>query len=222
MSIDLLNAYADAAVATNGTLTFTYPSGRSADSYAQTAGAVFGVPSLQALLKQGVGFTLNYGTTTVTLTYLGTTSIPAASGVALILQLPLQDTTTPFLGGAASQPNTDPPVPIPPGGSSTSPPPPPINSPQLDLINFGAFPGTTDTTLVVQGQDNIVATSVVEAWIEAIATVDHSVDEHWADPPRISVGNIVPGVGFTIYGNANQTGKDTTAYGNWTVAWSWQ
>ncbi len=223
MSIDLLNAYADTAVATNGTLTFTYQSGRTADSYAQTVGAVLGVPTLQANFQQGAGFSLSYGTTTVTLTYLGTTTIPAKPGAALTLQLPLQDVSQPFLGGAASQPNTDAPVPVPvvgASGSSTSPPPA-INPPQLDVVDFGAFPGTDAVSLVITGQPNIVANSKVDAWIAPLATADHSLDEHNADPPRVAAGSVVPGVGFTIYANSQSQNRDAATYGKWSVYWQW-
>lgn len=223
MSIDLLIAYADTAVATNGTLTFTYPAGRTADSYAQTTGAVLGVPTLQANFTQGTSFSLSYGTTTVTLTYLGTTSIPAASGVALTLQLPLQDISIPVLGGAASQPNTDPPVPVPvagASGSSTSPPPA-INPPQLDIVDFGAFPGTDAVSLVITGQTNIVATSKVNAWIAPVATADHSADEHVMDAPRVMADTVVPSVGFTIYASSQSQNRDAATYGKWSVYWQW-
>jgi len=108
-------------------------------------------------------------------------------------------------------------------------------------INFGAFPGSTDAQLVITGQANILAGSIVEAFIMPAATADHTVDEHWLDPPRIQAGNIVPGVGFTIYGVNTWAsggldpvnpmlgpGSDSgfsgvpLVHGAWSVGWRWQ
>jgi hypothetical protein len=86
-------------------------------------------------------------------------------------------------------------------------------------IDFGAYPGTFDTSVDVTGQTAIVAGSNVQAWLVATATADHSIDEHWVDPPKITVGNISPGVGFTIYAIANDGGRN---YGQWTVQWTWK
>ena len=100
-------------------------------------------------------------------------------------------------------------------------------------INFGAFPGTTDTTVAV-ADTNILSGSLAEAWIMPAATTDHSVDEHWLDPPIVIAGNVSAGVGFTIYGKvpdvwggvgADQQPKPANTanlmYGLWTVAWCW-
>ena len=87
----------------------------------------------------------------------------------------------------------------------------------ISTVNFDAFPGSTDTTTVIMGQGGIFAGSNVEAWLVATATADHSADEHWADPPKITAGSIVAGVGFTIYAASS----DRRAYGLWSVAWRW-
>jgi hypothetical protein len=87
------------------------------------------------------------------------------------------------------------------------------------LIDFGAFPGASNVSLDITGQTGIVAGSLVEAWIIYAATVDHSADEHLVDPPRVIAGNIVPGVGFTIYA---VTADLQLAYGKWSVGWRWQ
>jgi hypothetical protein len=102
-------------------------------------------------------------------------------------------------------------------------------------LNFGTFPGSTDTTVVITGQAGISAGSLVEAWIYPTATADHNVDEHWVDPPEVYAGNVVAGTGFTIYGVLKKR-TDITAivdsqrqkkvdspmtYGQWTVAWVW-
>jgi len=103
-------------------------------------------------------------------------------------------------------------------------------------VNFGAFPGTADTSVAITGLTSILSSSLVEAWIIPTATADHSADEHWVDPPRVVAGNVVAGVGFTIYATARddngfptqpangrrQEFTNTNAlYGQWTVAWVW-
>jgi hypothetical protein len=93
-------------------------------------------------------------------------------------------------------------------------------------VNFGGFPGSSDTTVLVTGQTGIVANSLVEAWLVPTATGDHSADEHVADGPRIMAGNIVPGTGFTIYAVAQDeepspVGAGPMPYGQWSVAWVW-
>ena len=103
-------------------------------------------------------------------------------------------------------------------------------------IDFGGHPGSAQAELVIGGQAGIVAGSIVEAWIVAKATADHSADEHFADPPRLIAGAIVPGTGFTIAGFARDPvrvssalvrGKQVTkspqrCYGRWSVQWRWQ
>jgi hypothetical protein len=72
-------------------------------------------------------------------------------------------------------------------------------------INFGAFPGGYDTSVAVTGQASITGTSLVEAWIFPTATADHSADEHLMTEIKVRAGNVVAGVGFTIYGFATST-----------------
>jgi hypothetical protein len=85
-------------------------------------------------------------------------------------------------------------------------------------IDFGAFPGVTDVTATVTGQDDIAAGATVEAFIMPTATVDHSADEHIVDSPASIAGNVSAGVGFTIYGITN---TNQLVYGKWTVGWRW-
>ncbi len=88
-------------------------------------------------------------------------------------------------------------------------------------IDFGPFPGSSDTTVSVTGQASILSGSKVQAWIRPVATADHSADEHLVEPIQIIAGNIVVGVGFTIYGlNTNQRG-DTRLSGQFNVMWNW-
>lgn len=72
-------------------------------------------------------------------------------------------------------------------------------------INFGAFPGSYDCSVVVTGQASILAGSLVEAWIFPTATADHTADEHLMTEIKVRAGNVVAGVGFTIYGFATST-----------------
>lgn len=96
-------------------------------------------------------------------------------------------------------------------------------------LDFGAFPGASDASLIITGQGAILAGSLLEAWIRPVATADHSADEHMVETLKIFAGNIVAGTGFTIYGyNTNQIneggsacGMGTRIYGQWTVAWVW-
>ena len=118
-------------------------------------------------------------------------------------------------------------------------------------VNFGAFPGASDTSVAITGQGGILAGSSVKAWLVATATADHTADEHWVETIEVKVGNIVPGTGFTIYakntGTLNEPvsqtwaetrqagpgaginqvrpdiggGRGTRLYGQFTVAWEW-
>jgi len=117
-------------------------------------------------------------------------------------------------------------------------------------LDFGVFPGASDASIAVTGQASIQSGSLVEAWLTPIATPDHSADEHLVETIQVRAGNIVPGVGFTIYGwNTSQMnepletvgpskfrsaaatvygyvspsrgGQGTLLYGLWSVAWVW-
>ena len=91
-------------------------------------------------------------------------------------------------------------------------------------IDFGAFPGKSDTSAAVTGQAGILSNSLVEAWIRPVATADHSADEHLVEELSVMAGNIAVGTGFTIYGihkPAMSHGADTRLYGLWTVSWAW-
>ncbi len=83
--------------------------------------------------------------------------------------------------------------------------PPGAGSVGTATLDFGAFPGKSDASVNVIGQPGILGTSVVQAWLRPEATADHTADEHRLETIRVEVGDIVPGVGFTIYGmNSSQ------------------
>lgn len=85
-------------------------------------------------------------------------------------------------------------------------------------IDFGAHPGATDASVLVDGQAAIVSGSLVEAWLmPTTGTADHSVDEHLIEGPRVYACDLVDGVGFTIRAQA----VDGRAYGQWRVGWVW-
>jgi len=86
-------------------------------------------------------------------------------------------------------------------------------------LDFGAFPGSSDTSVAVTGQTGITTSSFVEAWLVPTATADHSADEHVVETIKVIAGNIVNGTGFTIYGV--NTGNNSSIYGTWSVSWVW-
>ena len=120
----------------------------------------------------------------------------------------------------------------------------------VTTIDFGAFPGGSDATVTVTGQTGIVAGSVVQAWLVAQATADHTADEHRVETISVTCGNIVANTSFdiyaqntsqlteplavagvstfrsaaaTLYGYAGSSvgGQGTRIYGQWTVHWRW-
>lgn len=116
-------------------------------------------------------------------------------------------------------------------------------------IDFGAFPGKSDTSVAVTGQGSILSGSVVNAWLFPAATADHTADEHLVETINIRAGNVIAATGFTIYAvNTSYTnepveqlphpnndfkvnaipakkgtvgGIGTRIYGTWNVAWQW-
>jgi hypothetical protein len=80
-----------------------------------------------------------------------------------------------------------------------------------------AMSGQVDASVTVTGQTGIQANALLRVWVVATDASGHSADEHWVDPPRITAGNIVPGVGFTIYGV-----RDDLDTGSWRVQWEWK
>jgi hypothetical protein len=99
-------------------------------------------------------------------------------------------------------------------------------------LDFGAFPGSTDTKVNVAGQTGLVGppTQLIEAWLIPLATTDHSADEHTVAPMKVRavfVGT-APTPNFDIYGivEDNPGGGSPTAdgmrlYGLWSVGWVW-
>lgn len=91
------------------------------------------------------------------------------------------------------------------------------------LLDFGVSPGKSDTSVVVTGQTGIVSGSIVNVQVAAVATADHSADEHIVEPLEVYAGNIVAGTGFTIFGiNRSFSGRESPRlFGKFTIAWKW-
>jgi hypothetical protein len=108
----------------------------------------------------------------------------------------------------------------------------------MAVLDFGAFPGQplTETVVSVAAVD---PSPVVHVQVACVATVDHSADEHSADPPMVSAQ--LSGTTLTI--RANCSGRDRPVppgvapgnvansqmpiprrqqqpYGKWNVAWA--
>lgn len=96
-----------------------------------------------------------------------------------------------------------------------------VSSAGSALIDFGPFPGTSNTSLSVSGQPRIGSTSILNAWVMPASTTDHTSDEHQFETLRVTAGAIIPGSGFTIYG-INTGNQDTRLYGKWSVGWQYQ
>lgn len=87
-NFDIIELVPSAAVATDDTMTFTYPSG-NASRYAKS-GEKLVISGLNNVLDQASDtFTLAYGASSVVVTYKDATSIPAGTKVSI--QLPLSD-----------------------------------------------------------------------------------------------------------------------------------
>jgi len=108
-------------------------------------------------------------------------------------------------------------------------------------VNFGAFPGSAEAEVDVSGQSGFVASSEVEAWVQPIATADHSADEHKIENIRVLATYKVDGT-FTINGyvvpfpqtrvinysrgrapggGVEGLSQSHRLYGQFTVAWAW-
>lgn len=89
-------------------------------------------------------------------------------------------------------------------------------------IDFGAFPGASDASVAVTGQGSILSGSLVEAWLYPVDTSDHLADEHMLETIKVVAGNVVAGVGFTIYAfntsQINEPLEETTPIGKRSVS----
>ncbi|ALA16082.1 MULTISPECIES: hypothetical protein [Chelatococcus] len=79
---DLLSVTTSAPVATNGTLTFPYPSGKAAADYVADKGRIFARGLMAYFDAADDGIDIAFGAS-ITVTYKGETSIPANTQVQL-------------------------------------------------------------------------------------------------------------------------------------------
>lgn len=66
------------------------------------------------------------------------------------------------------------------------------------VLDFGAFPGSSVTTVDVASA-GVVAASVIEAWIHPVASTDHTDADHIAAALRV-VGSYLSDGNIRIYG----------------------
>lgn len=86
-------------------------------------------------------------------------------------------------------------------------------------LDFGEHPGSNEASCIITDQSGILSTSEVEAyWMADDFTIDHPAADHRYAPDFIQLvcTDIVPGVGFTIYGRSFE--KLT---GTFRVRWVW-
>ena len=86
------------------------------------------------------------------------------------------------------------------------------------IIDFGAFPGSNEASVVVTGQASIAADSEAWAWLVATVTGDHTANDaaYAAALVGISTGALVAGTGFTIYGRSVEKMQ-----GTFNLQWAW-
>lgn len=82
---DIVRSTKSTAIATSGTLTFSYPEGKNAGSYAAYGHSATVRALMVDLYKDEGDFSLSFGSSEITLTYNGSTTIPAGSEVVLQL-----------------------------------------------------------------------------------------------------------------------------------------
>lgn len=85
MSFYTVETSVASAVATSGTFTVGYPTGTDSGSYQGTRGHKMYVRDHQALYSYISGFTMSFGAASITVTYLGSTTIPAGSVIQIQL-----------------------------------------------------------------------------------------------------------------------------------------
>ena len=85
------------------------------------------------------------------------------------------------------------------------------------VISFGSFPGTNEASVIISSP-TILATSIPNAYLAAVATSDHTVSDHTYAQGLValSVGAIIAGVGFTIYATCEEEME-----GTFNVNWNW-
>lgn len=85
-------------------------------------------------------------------------------------------------------------------------------------IDFGAFPGKNEATVVITGQSTISSTSKAEAYFMRETSSNHTANDHSyaAFFVALTCGPPTTGVGFTIYGVSSEK-----VQGAFTVRYVW-
>lgn len=96
MSFVIVNTSASAAVATNGTFTATAPTATLAGAIKNRGGHTMVVHSMAALFNFPKDFSISWSGATATITYLGTTTIPAGSAIQIQFELDGDDMNFPY------------------------------------------------------------------------------------------------------------------------------
>jgi hypothetical protein len=100
----------------------------------------------------------------------------------------------------------------------------------IALLNFGNLPGSSSARTTVTGQTGLLSGSKIEAWLfPPWGTLDHSEDEHVTENIKLSIENIVAGVGFDIVAEVQRNRVIPNALfpsgdrltGAWQVAYAW-
>lgn len=86
----------------------------------------------------------------------------------------------------------------------------------MATVDFGVG-GADLATVAVTGQLLITAGSIPIVKLAIVASANHSADEHLIEEISVFAGNIVPGVGFTIYARTN----NFELFGQYNVYWMW-
>ena len=86
------------------------------------------------------------------------------------------------------------------------------------IIDFGAYPGSSEAQVAVTGQTEILSPNKAEAWITAEATADHTISDHPSAAALVALSCSIPtdGVGFTIYARCLDKMQ-----GTFNVNWVW-
>ena len=82
-------------------------------------------------------------------------------------------------------------------------------------LDFGAT-GTKTASVAVTGQGAILSGSHVEAFVMGETSADHNAIEHRIAPIKLVCGDVVAGVGFTVF-----AASEWTLTGEFSIRWVW-
>jgi hypothetical protein len=86
------------------------------------------------------------------------------------------------------------------------------------VLDFGAFPGSNEASVVITGQGALLADSETDAWISATDSGAHTANDaaYAAALVGVSTGALVAGTGFTVYGRSVEKMQ-----GTFNGQWAW-